>query len=239
MSTRSVRRIIATIVLAGGLAAVGTASPATASASYRIEGLGGAPPTSTAPASTTDKRNTPTDPTSARRIPVVLDGVRYSPTSPALAAQTLFYVVDRRAQEEGVVYAFKTRAQALNRVAAAGGELADAKPRAGISQRGNGVVEIFSDIDGNGDSMWQGPNSLQGDLRNVLRGCTFWICSGNWNDVISSLRTNGRSIELYRDINLAGCGIYFGPWVSVNLTDYYCPDGTNWNDQASSLYVYS
>jgi hypothetical protein len=194
----------------------------------------------TAAAAVDDQATASTTLASTHRIPVVLDGVRYGPTSPALAGRPLFYVVDRDAQAEGVIYAFHTEAQALDRLTAATSEAVNDNSRSGVSALGDGVVEIFSDIDGNGDWMWQGGNTLQGDLRNVGRGCILGICSGNWNDVISSLRTNGRAIVLYRDLNLTGCGIYFGPWVSANLTDYYCAnDGTNWNDQATSLYVYS
>jgi hypothetical protein len=210
MRNRSLRRTVA------GLAAVAAISGALA--------LATASPAQAAPATATG-------------TPVVLDGVRYNPTDPALrSAGSLHYVVDQQAQKQGVVYAFRTEREALARLAATN---ATATPTGTVSPQGSGVVEIFSETNGYGDWLTQGPNTYQGNLGLVGRGCFLWWCNGTWNDVISSLRTNGRAVVLYRDINLTGQSIYFGSWVSANLTDYAAPDGINWNDQASSLYVYS
>jgi len=210
MRKLSIRRTVA------GLAAVAAISGALAIAS--------ASPAAAAPT---------TQPTGT---PVVLDGVRYNPTDAALrSAGRLHYVVDQQAQKQGVVYAFRTEREALARLAAT-----DATAQAGrVSPLGSGVVEIYSDTDGGGDLLTQGPNTYQGNLTLVGRGCFLWFCNGNWNDVISSVRSNGRAVVLHRDLNLTGPSIYFGSWVSANLTDYVAPDGINWNDQATSLYVYS
>jgi hypothetical protein len=68
------------------------------------------------------------------------------------------------------------------------------------------------------------------NLRNLGRGCFLWWCSGNWNDLISSIRTEAYSITFFEHIDYTGESITVAPNTIVsNLVDW------GWNDRISSL----
>jgi hypothetical protein len=181
----------------------------------------------------------------ARPVPVVLDGVRYQPYDPAVTDRTLFYVVDRAALAEGVVYAFHTRAAALARLdmtnpaAAASARAQSATvPLTNISAFNR--VQLFEKKDRGGDVLDLGPGEIKRYLKDEPRGCFPWpFCAGDWNNVISSVDTNGGSVSLHRDNDLKGPELFLNSGENdVNLSNIPLGNGT-WDNRVSSLYVHS
>jgi hypothetical protein len=89
--------------------------------------------------------------------------------------------------------------------------------------------QFFSDINFEGDWLWLGRRLAWNDLTRVNRAKVLFF-SGDWNDVISSLRTWVGTVTLYEHINQGGSTLTFPPGKHIpDLRSY------GWNDRVSSI----
>jgi hypothetical protein len=93
-----------------------------------------------------------------------------------------------------------------------------------------GQVQMFQDIEWQGNWTWCAKGQQIPDLRQVSRDCTLWWC-GDWNDQISSTAATESWVAYYWDIWYRGNVL----WQQPNQAfDNLVPLG--WNDQISSVW---
>jgi hypothetical protein len=90
------------------------------------------------------------------------------------------------------------------------------------------ICRFYVDPAFDGDQFWLGANSQVADLRKFSRGI---LGLGDWNDVISSLQTEGATCVLYTDINFQDHDSLI-----VMPTEIYAHLGLyGWDDRVSSI----
>jgi hypothetical protein len=147
------------------------------------------------------------------KVPVVVDGVQYSPEDiHRFDGQPLHMIVD--VAEPDVLRAFTKQSDFR---AAVDEKKAAAKSDPAQFTQGQ-YADYFSGDDCTGDKLTIYSGWGVNDLRAVGRGC-FFTCAGDWNDVISSLWING-SQNLYADMSYGGGTIWVGGWGCLNLSPY-------------------
>jgi hypothetical protein len=90
----------------------------------------------------------------------------------------------------------------------------------------SGLAQFFTDDQFRGDWLWLSSWHAWPDLTEVGRG---FLHVNDWNDVISSLKIDGATVELFTDINFGGPSILVRNAAIPNLSDI------GWNDRVSSI----
>jgi hypothetical protein len=90
------------------------------------------------------------------------------------------------------------------------------------------IARFYVDPNWEGDSTWLRGNKQVADLTKFSRGI-FGL--GDWNDVISSLQTNGATLILFTDINYQDDDalLVMPHWIYASLGLY------GWDDRVSSI----
>jgi hypothetical protein len=92
-------------------------------------------------------------------------------------------------------------------------------------------VQMFQDIDYEGNWTWCAGGEPIPDLRQVSRDCTLWWCEGDWNDQISSMSGTGVWVAYYSDIWYGGNVLWQQPGQPFSDLRLF-----GWNDQISSVW---
>jgi len=134
-------------------------------------------------------------------VPFILDGVRYAPADiHRFDQQPLHFVLDRSAQANGALRAFRTRAAATAYMAQQARAVQRVRADTLAACSGPHAAQAF-----NWPNFNRGMLDITGNLPNltkVQRG--FWPWD-NWNDVISSAQVGCQtSITLFVDVNYSG-----------------------------------
>jgi hypothetical protein len=179
-------------------------------------------------------------------LPVVIDGVRYSPKEMQRLHRKELYT---RVSDNGKTMVGYTRLRDYKHFLASRGlqlpaQTESARPVAHPASAGEPP-----------DTVCQG-NFLMGICRDIQSGwgvanmsalnCDFWGCT-QFLDAVSSVNTRVRSMLLYDNVgfNMAGCSCHdwrsvvsIPPGLQINLNTLPFAGGGTWNDRVGSLYVF-
>jgi hypothetical protein len=158
------------------------------------------------------------------QVPVVMDGVRYTPGEMAGLQGRLFYVVDREALDQGFVWAFTTAAGAEEHLARGAAE------REQLPEKTCPIARFNKVAYGTGT-----------DWLVMYCGQTTSYVGSNWNNTISYVEGGGSFTILYSVDNFGGDTFTVaGGAVVQDLHPYgfnnrtssikVCPEGTSYTD---------
>jgi hypothetical protein len=154
------------------------------------------------------------------RLPVVIDGVRYAPQAiHRYDGQDVHLRLRRAANGKAELVVSSKRPKLVH------------TRKAGASSPGGHVV-FAEHANGAGARFWRGHSESVSRLSTVPTGC-FIFCWGSFDNIISSVETNGAHTVLFDGINFTGSSLSIPEeWGRrANLTDW------GFNDRASSLWV--
>jgi hypothetical protein len=154
------------------------------------------------------------------KAPVVIDGVRYKPKAiHRFDGQEIHLKLRLGPKGKPELVVSRTAPNLIS------------KPPARMSSPG-GHVRFFERINGAGASFTRNHGESVSNLANVPTGC-FIFCWGSFDNLISSVETNGAHTTLYDGKNFSGSSLEIPEeWDRRNnLNDY------SFNDRATSLWV--
>jgi hypothetical protein len=170
-----------------------------------------------------------------RTVPLVIDGDTFGPDEDGAFENTpLHLVIDDEAETRGTVIGFTDVAGVDEQLASAGAASAAAAATA-AGDVSNETGHCYEHINFSGavlriprmNEWW---SFSMPDLTRVYRSCFLWWCSGPWNDIISSVRTQNYSIRFYEHIQFQGSSLTISYW-----NGYSNLGALGWNDRISSF----
>ncbi|MFC4076148.1 peptidase inhibitor family I36 protein [Salinithrix halophila] len=171
--------------------------------------------------------------TKDNRLPVVLDGTKVSPNSPKVDKAKIF-VEDDKAQKQGVVFGFSSKAKAEKYLKEGVSPIQKETSLPISPQQGKPSPTATS-------SYFFEHAGFGGSWFSIQLGYASSYLGSYWNDRISSLSaaSGGNWTILYEHSNYRGKQYWLKSGYSrSNLVDVPDGSGGNWNDKASSIYVY-
>lgn len=169
------------------------------------------------------------------QVPVVIDGVRQAPEKiQQFDGQPLYFVLDKQAQQEGVVYVFTTRAKVREYL-----ETQGLMPEAGTTavqpehwDYNDPRSLFYRDAKYGSNSMGVPAGYAYSDLTKVYWGGWIWQ---DWSDEISSVRATPLSSAtyLFEHENFGGSYFLIHTGDDISYLNVY-----GWDDKATSIAVY-
>jgi len=94
------------------------------------------------------------------------------------------------------------------------------------------ICRFYEDANFEGDRFWLAPHRKMPDLTTFTRG---FFGLGDWNDIISSLQSDGATVLLFEDINFGGDTLLVLPSSPGHPHIYNNLEDEGWNDRVSSI----
>jgi|SRR5215218_3157774 len=152
------------------------------------------------------------------KVPVIIDGVRHEPQAiHRFDGQTIHLKLRRGPNGKPELVVSRRRPKL-------------AGTRAHASSLGGHVT--FFEHTGDGHNLTRNHGQSESNLGAVPLDCTLWWCSGNWDNITSSVETSGAHTVLFDEPNFRGRTLEIThEWARVDLI------ALGFNDTASSVWI--